>query len=438
MFKPSRESLEILRKISDQIDNQTFHHHYHILYDIAMSFDDGQSLNYLEIGCYAGGSACLMLQRPNTNVISIDLGSPINKEVVIENVRKLNVNQNNYNYIQGNSQDIKTIANLENLLNGELLDILFIDGDHSYNSVISDFNIYKKYVKKGGYIVFDDYNDSKFSPEVRMAVDSLDLKNYELIGIFGSEFRARPEDHISNEFVIKKVTEEDNKIAIVISTYYRPDGRTKYLLERNLNSLKNQTNKNFKVFLIGDKYENLEEFNSFSNIIDNIYVENLEYAKEREKYTGHKLWCSGGVNASNYGIKKALSDGYDWVINMDHDDYFLPTHIQDIKNKITDNSVFVCSKSNFKNISTLPNIDSQYYVPRACNLVKSSACVNFSKVNIFFRDVYEEEGRECPSDADFWDRLNYKIIENRYESFCTNKITCIHDEEGYSKSNLNN
>jgi hypothetical protein len=222
------------------------------------------------------------------------------------------------------------------------------------------------------------------------------------------------------------------KIAIVISTYYRPDGKTKKFLERNLNSLKNQTNQNFKIFLIGDKYENEEEFKSFSSIIEDIYLENLDYAKERYKYKGRQLWCSGGVNAVNVGINKAISEGFNWIINMDHDDYFTSTHLQDIQDQITDNCIFVCSKSQHINRFVLPNIDSNNYVPIGENLIKSSACVDFSKIDITFRDVFEEEGKVYPSDADFWNRLNKIIINNKYESYCTNKITCIHDEEGYT------
>lgn len=38
-MKITKESLDLTRKISDEINNQTFHHHYHILYDIAQSYE---------------------------------------------------------------------------------------------------------------------------------------------------------------------------------------------------------------------------------------------------------------------------------------------------------------------------------------------------------------------------------------------------------------
>lgn len=209
MFKVSKESLDLVEKISDQINNQTFHHHYHILYDIAKSYSDDYIINYLEIGCYAGGSACLMLQRPNTNVISIDLGEPIPVEVVLKNIKYHNVFNNKYNYIKGDSQDLNTEINLSKILNNNSIDILFIDGDHSLNGVKKDFEIYSKYVKNGGYIIFDDYNDYMFSPEVKIGVGELDLSDYTILGEFGSEFGARPLNSKSNEFVIKKIIKNE-------------------------------------------------------------------------------------------------------------------------------------------------------------------------------------------------------------------------------------
>ena len=37
------------------------------------------------------------------------------------------------------------------------IDLLFIDGDHRRNAVMSDFSMYFPIVNHGGYIVFDDY-----------------------------------------------------------------------------------------------------------------------------------------------------------------------------------------------------------------------------------------------------------------------------------------
>jgi hypothetical protein len=431
MFTITKESLRITQEISDKIDNKTFHHHYHILYDIANSYGRDSEITYLEIGCYAGGSACLMLQRPNTKVISIDIGKPILKSEVLTNVNNLNKHKNSYTYIEGDSKNENTVAELHKNLNGQLIDILFIDGNHSYHGVQNDFIKYNKYVKPGGYIIFDDYND-RHSPEVKPAVDGLDLSGFIVIGEFGNEFGARSQIHPPNEFVIRK----EIPIAIVTPTYYRPDGKTEYLLSRMLFNLMTQKYKNFKLYLIGDNYSDHDEFNKYSNYNIQMYTENLPYAEERNKLKGYPLWCVGGVNAVNTGIKKALADGYEWIIILDHDDYLKSNHILDIFNEITLNSVFVCSLSNVNSL-ILPTTKDKNFIPRGGELIKSSACVKFSKINMLFKNTINENGTVYPSDADFWDRLGKLIDEKKYDSFCTLKNTCIHEDEGYTITNLN-
>lgn len=213
MFEITEKSLEITRKISIGIQDKTFHHHYHILYDIANHYPHDMEINYVEIGCYAGGSACLLLQRPLTNVYSIDLGKPIPQSVVMENVSRFNIHNNLFKYIKGNSQSPEIVSELKDNL--DEIHILFIDGDHSFRGVINDFKNYYPLVNTGGYIIFDDYADYRHSPQVRKAVDYI-LKNYngfEIIGAFGNEFGARGEcsskssesyKRDSNEFVIIK------------------------------------------------------------------------------------------------------------------------------------------------------------------------------------------------------------------------------------------
>jgi cephalosporin hydroxylase len=213
ILKPTQKSLDMVRQISSNM--ATFHHHYHILFDIAGTFSD-KKINYVEIGAYAGGSSCLMLQRQDTTVISIDLGEPIPKEVLFENIIKYKNNNNYYKFIQGNSQLIETKNKLnEALSNSRILgysnkiDILFIDGDHSFNGVIADFTMYSDLVSVGGYIVFDDYNDSVYSPEVKEAVNDMlssRFNDYEVIGVLDNDLGAHPNElKQGNCFVIKKV-----------------------------------------------------------------------------------------------------------------------------------------------------------------------------------------------------------------------------------------
>ena len=436
MVTPTIKSLQMVEKISNEINNQTFHHHYYILYDIAKEFDDSL-INYVEIGCYGGGSACLMLQRPNTNVISIDLGEPISPNIVQQNVKKLNTLNNNYNYIQANSQKQETVDQLKTLIND--IDILFIDGDHSYNGVIKDFNLYSDLVKSGGYIIFDDYNDHQYSPEVKLAVDDLLINNldYEIIGTIPNTFGARPNElKDGNCFVIKK--KEMGRLAIVISTYCRSDNKTPEYLTRALLSVKNQTYQNYKVFLIGDDYVNNDEFIKIgSTIIDpeKITYINLPKAIEREKYqSGENLWASGGVNATNYGIDLALNDGYEYICHLDHDDWWEPNHLDLIKDHLSSDFTMIATKSSYYYDRILPVSDDNPYYPKNSNLIHSATCVNFKEIPLRYRDVFAEEGYPYAADADLWNRLSKYMLENNKVGYLINKVTCHHDEEGFSKN----
>jgi predicted O-methyltransferase YrrM len=204
-MKHTLESLLLTKKISDEINNMTFHHHYYVLYDIANTYPKDTNITYVEIGCYAGGSACLMLQRPNTNVISIDLGEPIPKETVYSNVNKLNIFNNSFNYLEGNSQTLEMVSKLNNITTE--VDILFIDGSHAYQAVINDFTLYEGLVKKGGYIIFDDYRDVG-APGTRVAVDEIVESNkerYVNIGTLPNIFGARPDTLTEgNDYIIQK------------------------------------------------------------------------------------------------------------------------------------------------------------------------------------------------------------------------------------------
>lgn len=64
--------------------------------------------------------------------------------------------------------------------------LLHIDGNHARENVWMDFLMYERFVVPGGCVVFDDYIDDKYSPDVRPTVDkmlSLGLfSDYHVIG----------------------------------------------------------------------------------------------------------------------------------------------------------------------------------------------------------------------------------------------------------------
>lgn len=58
--------------------------------------------------------------------------------------------------ILGDSHDVNTVAVLRECLGRRRIDCLFIDGDHTYDGVRQDYEMYSPLVRRGGLIAFHD------------------------------------------------------------------------------------------------------------------------------------------------------------------------------------------------------------------------------------------------------------------------------------------
>lgn len=232
------------------------------------------------------------------------------------------------------------------------------------------------------------------------------------------------------------------KLSIVIPTYMRKDGNTPFVLRRALKSVFEQTHKDFKVFLIGDKYENKDEINQIVSEFpsDKLFFENLPYAAERDTYTDKwVLWSYGGVNATNYGVDMSLKDDYEFICHLDHDDYWDKTHLEEISNCIDLNeSYWICTRSLYISGLIYPRVICQNtycdFKPISEGLIHSSVCMNFKKIPLKYRDLFKETGkRGLPSDADLWHRVKVYTTTNNLKTTLINKVTCFHIDEGYER-----
>jgi glycosyltransferase involved in cell wall biosynthesis len=232
------------------------------------------------------------------------------------------------------------------------------------------------------------------------------------------------------------------RLAIVIPTYYRRDGATSVYLNRAISSVFKQTHQDFKIYLIGDRYEKENEINELLSRYDGerIHYVNLIIAKERDNYTDKlAIWSYGGVNAVNTGIEISLLENNFYICHLDHDDYWLENHLEEIANciKLT-GSDWICTKSFYGANIVLPRIEGpQKYIsflPKAESLIHSSVCMNFKKIPLRYRDIYCETGAVgLPADADLWERSRAVIETNNLKSTLINLLTCAHAEEGFER-----
>ena len=116
----------------------------------------------LEIGTNYGGTLFLLcaLSPPNAEIISLDLpfgqfggGYPSRK---IPLYRQFPKNGQQLHLLRADSHAAETKERVVAILGGAQLDYLFLDGDHTYDGVTRDFEMYAPLVRSGGIVAFHD------------------------------------------------------------------------------------------------------------------------------------------------------------------------------------------------------------------------------------------------------------------------------------------
>jgi cephalosporin hydroxylase len=143
-------------------------------------------MDSIEIGTLFGGSCLSQLSAMrNLNVkgkvVCIDpmagyydqktdpkTGIEVNPEVFYHNLEIFSFSKASVELRQFKS-DMEGAYN--NLAEGQFA-TLIIDGDHSYDGVMHDWDCYNRFIAKGGFVLFDDY-DEPYWPDVTTAVDQI-------------------------------------------------------------------------------------------------------------------------------------------------------------------------------------------------------------------------------------------------------------------------
>jgi len=150
-----------------------------LLYHIAKRFRGGKK-TILEIGVRHGTSTnCFLLgiadsKHPEkTHLYSIDLHDTTNILDKFLGKERFEELKPYWTFIQGDSKEVKW---------DKEIDVLLIDGDHSYEGVKADYEKYAPFVRKGGLILLHDVTHPKC--EVRKFWDELDHKVFKVMLLF--------------------------------------------------------------------------------------------------------------------------------------------------------------------------------------------------------------------------------------------------------------
>lgn len=120
----------------------------------------------LEIGLDQGGTLFLWsrVAADDAHLVSLDtrplgpLGSAapfaVGRRGVVRDSQRLDL------LMPADSHDPNTLRRIETLLAGNPVDFLFVDGDHSYEGVRQDFELYSPLMRPGGLVAFHDISAS--------------------------------------------------------------------------------------------------------------------------------------------------------------------------------------------------------------------------------------------------------------------------------------
>ena len=161
-----------------------------------------KNLRILEIGSLFGIGLAMIHDHTNSRFDSVHLTAVdpldgyygndsrdiVTSETVDERTFRLNlatagIPEQDYTLIKSMSTEDVAIESAMKPLH----DVLIIDGDHSYAGVQADFVSYLPAVKRGGYIIFDDY-DAPDWPDVKEFVDTI-VRNHPDVALVGTSWR---------------------------------------------------------------------------------------------------------------------------------------------------------------------------------------------------------------------------------------------------------
>lgn len=115
----------------------------------------------VEIGCDRGGMLWAFKEVGAHRVIGIDLPAAGFDS-------GFSVDSHNTELIVGNSQTPQTRDHLTAMLDGEMVDLLFVDADHTESGVRRDFLQYRSLVRPGGFIAFHDIYGHFLFPKIQV------------------------------------------------------------------------------------------------------------------------------------------------------------------------------------------------------------------------------------------------------------------------------
>ena len=143
--------------------------------NLLVEFSNLKVNSFIEIGSLYGWTLQHFIHYANDGSTAISIDLPVRRFVGPGDWR---VQKQEHNYknvwpvwakqkncklylIPDESQKLETQNVVKDILKDKSIDFLFIDGNHTYEGVRADFEIYSKFVRPGGIIAFHDIGENE-------------------------------------------------------------------------------------------------------------------------------------------------------------------------------------------------------------------------------------------------------------------------------------
>lgn len=153
-----------------------------VLYDLASRCPPGAAV--LEIGSYLGASACYLAAGLAQNGGHLYCVDTWHNETMPEGYR------DTFTEFQANTGHFRHMITPVKKKSSELtcrdistpLNLVFIDGDHSYGAVKSDFDLVRQWLAEDGIIAFHDFGYAAFEGVTRVLGEALASGDWIMLG----------------------------------------------------------------------------------------------------------------------------------------------------------------------------------------------------------------------------------------------------------------
>lgn len=212
-----------------------------------LSFLDRNSLTYVcEVGCYEGLTSNHIVKSLLNHVGTLVCIDDLRDDYELDNDNEIFNGQ--YQRFVENTEEIKDriwlirkkSQDILPTLRDNIFDLVFVDGDHTYNSVYADAVEAFRIVKVNGYVLFDDFEWGNVKP-VKAAVERFlsENTNYRLLLKLNQVLiqKLEPESKTENgqsryqAMSIEKLFNKDTIYAAYCNLDSRPDRNEKMIAE---------------------------------------------------------------------------------------------------------------------------------------------------------------------------------------------------------------